>query len=104
MKVKDLLKMEVDIDVYDSVCDDIGIAFCGPMELTDKGLAKFDKAINLPCVLRNYGDSVICIVEVEDEVDPNLWKKNLKRAKELFYALAGYCAADDYDEWFKEVE
>ena len=28
MTVKDLLKMEVDIDVYDDVCEELAIAFC----------------------------------------------------------------------------
>lgn len=104
MKVKDLLKMEVDIDVYDNVCDDIGIAFCGPMEVTESGAARFEVALNLDCTIKNDGRYCVCIVNVEDEFFPNLWKFKLKKAKELFYALAGYCDADDYDEWFKEVE
>ena len=32
MKVRDLLKTEIDIDVYDDVCEELGIAFCGAVD------------------------------------------------------------------------
>lgn len=41
MKVKDLITQEIDIDVYDDVCEELGIAFCGPVELTDDGAHEF---------------------------------------------------------------
>lgn len=35
MKVRDFIKQSIDVDVYDDVCEELAIAFCGPMELTD---------------------------------------------------------------------
>lgn len=104
MKVKDLLKMEVDIDVYDNYVEELGIAFCGPMGLTEEGAAHFETALNLDCELKNNGKDIVCIVNVEDEFFPEqLTEFYLEKAKELFESLAGYCAADDYDKWFEEV-
>ena len=102
MKVRDLLPMEIDIDVYDNVCDDIGIAFCGPMEVTKDGVKKFSEPLGYSVTLKNYGGDVVAIVDVDD-ADEKVWKRKLRKAKELFYSLAGYCDADDYDKWFKEV-
>lgn len=98
MKVKDLIKMDIDVDVYDNVTDDgIAIAFCGALELTDEGKAKFEIALNLD--IESLDESV-CIVDVDGEN----WKRNLKNASEFFYSAAGYCADSDYQKWFKESE
>ena len=103
MKVKDLIKMDIDVDVYDNVCDDIGIAFCGALELTDEGKAKFEIALNLDVESLDEDDAV-CVINVDDEFFPDNWKFNLKRAKEFFYAAAGYCSESDWNKWFKESE
>ena len=96
MKVKDLIEMDIDIDVYDSVCDDIGIAFVGAQKLTEAGKAKFAQTLELEVEI--CGD--VCIVNVEDETDPEKWKSNLKNAKQFFWAAAGYCPVSDYERWF----
>ena len=36
MKIKDLLEMEIDVDVYDNVCEELAIAFCGATKLTEE--------------------------------------------------------------------
>jgi len=100
MKVKDLIKMDIDIDVYDNVCDDIGIAFCGPLEVTEEGMIEFDTALNLEIELRDD----ICIVNVEDEFFPDLWKFNLKNAKSFFWCAAGYCSDKDWNRWFRFID
>ena len=41
MKVKDLIKEEIDVDVYDNVCEELAIAFCGSVELTEYGKKHF---------------------------------------------------------------
>ena len=98
MKVRDLLKMDVDIDVYDDVCDSLSIAFCGPAELTEEGEAHFATALSLDFTF--IGD--VALIHVDDP-DEKTWKRNLKQAKELFCGLAGYCSEADYNKWFKEV-
>ena len=48
MKVKDLLEMEISVDVYDNVCDELAIAFEGPMELTEAGVRLTAKTASVP--------------------------------------------------------
>lgn len=103
MKVQDLVGMGIDVDVYDNVCDDIGIAFCGPMVITDLGKEKFKTALNLECELITRNGYTECTVNVESGLHPDAWKANLKEAKQFFYAIAGYCSADDYDLWFEII-
>lgn len=102
MKVRELIAQEVDIDVYDNVCDGIGVAFCGPLALTQSGKEKFGEVLDYEVQLKNYCGDTVCIVCVDDP-DEKVLKRRLRKAKEFFYAAAGYCAADDYDKWFKEV-
>lgn len=99
MKVKDLIEQEIDIDVYDDVCDEIGIAFCGPLKLTEKGREKFGDVLEYPIRIAGGGYvAVVCFEDAEDKV----WKRRLRKAKEFFEAAAGYCADSDYHKWFKE--
>ena len=101
MKVKDLIKLDIDIDVYDNVTDDgIAIAFCGPIELTDEGKFKFEIALNREVELSDG----VAVVNVEDEYFPDNWELYLKNASEFFYSAAGYCSESDYQKWFKESE
>ena len=97
MTVKDLIKMDIDIDVCDDVCESLYIAFCGKLKLTKKGKRKFEKVLSLPVTIRDD----IAIIHVDDN-DEKVWKNNLKEAKEFFYAAAGYCLDRDYVAWFKE--
>ena len=96
MKVRDLISQEIDIDVYDDVCEELGIAFCGPIELTDAGETEFAEVMDYEIELHN--DCVIINVDAPEGV----WQKKLSKAKKFFYAAAGYCADTDYDNWFKE--
>lgn len=97
MKVKDLLTMDVDIDVLDNICDALEIAFVGPAKLTDEGLKEFADVLEYEVKMHEeYG---YCIIPCDD--DSNIkWQTKLRRAKELFSALAGYCSTTDYDKWF----
>lgn len=97
--VEDLLELEIDIDVYDDVCEDIAICFCGPQELTEEGKEYFAPVLCLPVEVND--ESGYAIVHVDDP-DEKVWKRRLKAAKEFFYAAAGYCDADLYDKWFEE--
>jgi hypothetical protein len=96
MTVKNLISQEIDIDCYDDVCEELGIAFCGPMQLTKAGLAKFAEVLTYPVTLTND----CAIIHIDDK--EGVWQKKLRKAKEFFYSLAGYCSSDDYEKWFIE--
>ncbi len=98
MKVKDLIAQEVDIDVYDDVCEELGIAFCGPMTLTPEGQDKFAEVLEYDVELHNDGGDVTAIVKVDAPGDE--WKHRLALAKEFFEGAAGYCTCEEYDKWF----
>ena len=99
MTIRDLIEQDVDIDVYDDVCEDLGIAFCGPQPLTEEGKKKFEEILDYPIVINfhSYGDMPAAIVQIEQFDD---WKKRLGKVMHFFYAAAGYCAVDDYELWF----
>lgn len=105
MTIRDLIQQEIDIDVYDDVCEDLGIAFCGPQLLTADGekefadIMEYEVKIN-PC---SYGGFPAAIVMI-DGPDGDAWKGRLRKAKKFFESAAGYCPCDDYDRWFKEDE
>ena len=94
--IRDLLLMDVDIDVYDNVCESLAIAFCGPMNLTEEGKEHFKDVLDLPVII--YTDNNVAIVDVDDS--EGVWQKKLKGAKELFYALAVFCPISDWHKWF----
>ena len=102
-KVRDFIKFNDDIDVYDDVCEELGIAFCGPMLLTEAGEEHFAEVLDYDIQIDFSGSIKTAAVRVDDD-DEKVWKHKLKKASEFFYALAGYCAADDYDKWFTEPE
>lgn len=100
MKVKDLIAMDIDIDCYDNVCEEMGIAYCGPYELTDEGQEKFGEVMEYECeILHDPMGYDVCIITVDD--DPNIpWRDKLYKVKEFFYSIAGYCADTDFNKWF----
>lgn len=103
MTVKDLLKMEVDIDVYDDVCEELAIAFCGPMELTKEGEETFAEVMNYEVEFNtcSYGGLPAVIIKVDDP-DEDVWNARLENARLFFESAAGYCSCEDYDRWFKQ--
>lgn len=100
MKVRELLKLEIDIDVYDNVCEELGIAFCGPVELTKEGREHFRESLEYDVELDNIPGPYAGIIGVVD-IDCDEWEEKLKKAKELFYSMAGYCSVSEYEKWFK---
>ena len=99
MTIKDLIQMEMDIDVYDDVCEELAIAFCGPQPLTPAGEKEFAEIMDYEIQINphSYGNLPAAILVIEKYED---WNKRLGRAKRFFEAAAGYCAVDDYDRWF----
>lgn len=99
MKVKELLGLEVSVDVYDNVCEELAIAFDGPVRLTEEGTAKFGKALDFD-VYFGFGKWGIESAIVDVDGKEGVWQENLKVAKSLFDSIAGYCASTDWDKWF----
>lgn len=103
MTVRNMLKWDASIDVYDDVCEALAIAFCGPQELTPEGEAYFAEVLDYPITVfseSNYADAHV-VVAVDDPED-KVWKRKLRKAREFFESAAGYCADSDYKKWFKE--
>ena len=100
MKVRDLIEQEIDVDVYDDVCEELGIAFCGPLKLTDAGKKKFADVLEYDVAWSGINDNEM-IVAVDDP-DEKTWMRRLRKAKEFFEAAAGYCAESDFKKWFEE--
>lgn len=98
MKVAEFVKMELDIDVYDNVVEEIGIAFCGPLKLTAEGKRHFAEVLEYDIAV----DEKNCCAVIDIDGPEGVWQKRLKKAKEFFFAAAGYCAETDWDKWFKE--
>lgn len=103
MKVRELLKMDIDIDVYDNVTEELAVAFCGPMELTEAGIRRFGEVLDYWVELTNKGSYIYAIVAVNDPEDEDGWERKLELAKELFESMAGLCSATDYELWFKDT-
>ena len=104
MKVREFIAMDEDIDVYDDVCGDLGIAFCGPLSLTEEGEKKFAEVMEYEVVILPAEETWSGLPHAIVVVLGNSWKKKLRKAKEFFESAAGYCPADDYDRWFKGVK
>lgn len=107
MKVSEFVKLwsdgsHNDIDVYDDVCEELGIAYCGGYKLTKEGKEKFKDALELEIEADENPKYPVAIVYVDDK--EGVWQKKLKSAKEFFYSIAGYCSDEDFDKWFVEVE
>lgn len=99
--VRELLDMDIDVDVCDDVCETLYIAFVGPVKLTPIAEIEFAAALELEVKLPPE-DNDYCypaVIKV-DHPEETIWRRNLSAAKDLFYALAGYCAEEDYDKWF----
>ena len=95
---------EDDVDVYDDVCEELAVCYCGCIKLTREGKKHFKDVLNYTIDVNDSisGNEVPwAIVNVDDE--EGVWQEKLKKAKEFFYSAAGYCSDVDYKKWFKEV-
>lgn len=102
MKIKDLIEMNIDIDIYDNETQEVvDIGFVGPIKLTEEGENKFKEVLEYKVTLdKEHNWASINCTDEEPQIS---WLTKAKKAQELFYSLAGYCSAEDYDKWFKEV-
>ena len=96
MLVKDFLKLDVDADITDDVVEELGIAFVGPVELTEQGEEYFHDILDLEVEKWDENNYVLCLDSTGEK-----WEKYLRKANQLFYGLAGYCSVQFYDKMFK---
>ena len=99
--VRELLAMDIDVDVCDDVDESLYIAFVGPLQLSQWGEIEFAGALDLDVTLPPE-DNDFCYpacVHV-DHPDEKIWRRNLREARHLFESAAGYCTCDDYNTWF----
>lgn len=94
MKVKDFITMEVDVDVYDDVCEACAIAFCGPLQLTNRGRKYWSNILDRDIEL--LSDNVTAIVHASDENDA-------EEIAAFFESAAGFCSCEQYERWFDDI-
>ena len=99
MTIRDLIQQEIDIDVYDDVCEELAIAFCGPQPLTPEGEKEFAEIMDYEMYINphSYGNLPAAILKIDGLPD---WEDRLRKAKIFFLCAAGYCSCDDYDRLF----
>lgn len=102
MKVKDLINLDIDIDVVDDVVEELYIAFVGPLTLTEEGKRKFEEVLEFPVDMNVDGPmGPVAIIGIDDDED-SVWEARLEKAIEFFESAAGLCSSKEYDSWFKE--
>ena len=96
--IRGLLGMNIDIDVYDDDSEGIGVAFCGPVGLTEEGEKEWEGILDYKV---SFVDETICgdiaVVKIPEDVD---YDEMLDRCSDFFGALAGYCSQSNWDKWF----
>lgn len=103
MTVRDLLAMNIEIDVCDDYDESCYIAFVGDgyYPLTLEGEKKFGRALDVEIEMGE--DIVILNTSAEEETEDES-ERRTRACKNLFYSLAGYCDDSDYHKWFNTYE
>ena len=96
MKVRDFIKMDLDIDVYDDYDERLGIAFCYGYKLTDAGLEHFKDALDLEIEIVKSYPSEVAVVHCENG-------KEASSALRFFNSIGGWCSSESFDKWFEEI-
>lgn len=47
LTIKELTALEVDVDIYNDVTDDIAPAFCGALAISDSGISHFKSILDI---------------------------------------------------------
>ena len=93
MKIREMITMDIDVDVYDDVTDEVYCAFVGPTYMTKEGESHFAKVLDLEVELNDD----CAIVLIDQYRDYASWEVAVG---EFFNAVAGYCPSDLWDAWF----
>lgn len=96
MKFEEMLTgIDFDVDVCDDYADDIDVAFCPPLALTDNGREAFKDLLDLDvrvCKSHSYACVLIDNKENCDELH--------KMLTAFLWGAAGYIPSDEWDELF----
>lgn len=99
--IKELMKYEADVDVYNNITDDEAICLCCPLELTEEGLKEWGDVLDYIVETTTDGDYSYAICFCDD--DPNVkWQTKKKRLTNFLWSAAGYCSDKDYNKWFMD--
>lgn len=101
MTIRELMKHEIDVDVYNNITDDEAICLCCPLELTEEGLKEWGDVLDyiVEVDMDGYCPSAECICDD----DPNVkWQTKKKRLTNFLWSAAGYCSDKDYNKWFMD--
>ena len=94
---------EQDIDVYNDVWDDEGVAICLPLHFTDECLREFADVLELEVEVKPQWGYESLVVQL-DKLPDNEQSKMRRRLNVFLWAQAGYCSCEDWDKWFKEID
>jgi len=107
MKVRELLKLQVDVDVCNDYADEFydengrsfvaEIAFCGPQKLTEEGEKHYARVLDFDV---DVDESTACVHI--PEVDQEQIEKDSSMAMMLFYGAAGHVPESEYKRYFKD--
>lgn len=99
MKVEDLIKKEVDVDIFNDYIDATIPAFVGPQGLTEAGEKHYKEVLNLNVEVdyNNQWAELKLDHLPEKEAD-----RLFKLADEFFSGAAGYMEESKYLKYFKE--
>ena len=100
IKVKELMGMEIDIDICDDYDNSLFIAFCGAMRIKPEGKKEWADVLKYDIELDSTYPVATLRVSVDSEKET---ERRLSRAKKFFYSLAGYCADKDFEKWFEII-
>lgn len=91
--IREFIAMDIDIDVYNDVYDEEGIAYCGPTFLTPKGEEDWGDVLEYSIEICD--DTAIILIDRYND-----YEHRALRASAFFWAIAGYCSSDKFDSWF----
>lgn len=100
MKVKDLINLDICVDVVDDVTEELYIAFDGPLILTEEGKRKFEEVLEYPVGMNTDDPRLpVAIIGIDDD-EESVWEARLEKAIEFFESAAGLCSSKEFDSWF----
>jgi len=99
MKIRDLIALDIDIDIYNDVTDEVAPAFCGAMYITDDGIAEFADILDISGTLDKENQSFTVLVDRFPD-----WENRWNSVKNFFTCAAGYCDSEKWDKWFGDDE
>lgn len=99
MKVKDLIEMKTEVDIYDNYTEELAVAYCGT-QLTEEGKKQYADVLEFE--IESLTGEIAIIKIDDDKSDNKTLEKRLLKAMKLFYGMAGYCSTEEYDKYFMD--